>query len=332
MSNVNKSIRIPLSILDLATVREGKSIADTYANSLKLAQLAEQLGYKRYWLAEHHNMESIASAATSVLIGYIAQGTKTIRVGSGGIMLPNHAPLVIAEQFGTLATLYPGRIDLGLGRAPGTDQLTSMALRRDRYAAYDFPEQVKELLTYFSANNRTSKIRAIPGEGLDIPVWILGSSTDSAYLAAAMGLPYAFASHFAPAHLMEALQIYRNNFKPSVYLQQPYTMAAINVIAAGTTEEAVYLGTSFQQLFAGVIRGNPKPLPMPVDNINSAVSPLEEAAIQQMLTYSFRGDQELIKEKLNAFIYATKVDELMIVSHVYDQEAKRKSYELIMNV
>ncbi len=331
MSNVNKRIKIPLSVLDLATIREGKSIADTYENSLKLAQHTEQLGYKRYWLAEHHNMESIASAATSVLIGYIAQGTKTIRVGSGGIMLPNHAPLVIAEQFGTLATLYPNRIDLGLGRAPGTDQLTSMALRRDRYAAYDFPEQVKELLTYFSADNRTSKIRAIPGEGLDIPVWILGSSTDSAYLASAMGLPYAFASHFAPTYLMEALQIYKNNFKPSVYLQQPYAMAAINIIAADTTEEANYLGTSFQQLFAGVIRGNPKPLPMPVADISSVISPLEEVAIQQMLTYSFRGDQQLIKEKLNTFIDATKVDELMIVSHVYDQEAKRKSYQLIMD-
>jgi luciferase family oxidoreductase group 1 len=331
MSNVNKRIKIPLSVLDLATIREGKSISDTYDGSLKLAQHAEHLGYKRYWLAEHHNMESMASAATSVLIGYIAQGTRTMRVGSGGIMLPNHAPLVIAEQFGTLATLYSNRIDLGLGRAPGTDQLTSMALRRDRFAAYDFPEQVKELLTYFSANNRTSKIRAIPGEGLDIPVWILGSSTDSAYLASAMGLRYAFASHFAPAHLMEALQIYRNNFKPSVYLQQPYSMAAINVIAAGTIEEAVYLSTSFQQLFAGVIRGNPKPLPLPVDDITSAITPLEEAAMQQMLTYSFRGDQQLIKEKLISFIDATKVDELMIVSHVYDQDVKRKSYELIMN-
>ena len=320
---------VALSVLDLATVRQGKTIADTYENSLKLAQHVEALGYKRYWLAEHHNMESIASAATSVLIGYIAQGTKTLRVGSGGIMLPNHAPLIIAEQFGTLATLYPNRIDLGLGRAPGTDQTTSLALRRDRYAAYNFPEQVQELLTYFSSDNNVSKVRAIPGEGLDIPVWILGSSTDSAYLAAAMGLPYAFASHFAPTHLMEALQIYHNKFQPSAYLKEPYTIAAANVIAADTTEEANYMGTSFQQLFAGVIRGNPKPLPMPVHDIASVVSPLEDAAIQQMLTYSFRGDQQLIKEKLTGFINATMVDELMVVCHVYDQPAKQYSYKLI---
>ncbi|CAN5586627.1 LLM class flavin-dependent oxidoreductase [soil metagenome] len=317
------------SVLDLATVRAGKTINDTFNNSLKLAQHTEQLGYKRFWLAEHHNMESIASAATAVLIGFIAGGTTTMRIGSGGIMLPNHAPLIIAEQFGTLASLYPGRIDLGLGRAPGTDQLTAMALRRDRFAANNFPEQVQELLTYFSSANNTAAVRAIPGEGLDIPVWILGSSTDSAYLAAAMGLPYAFASHFAPAYLLPALSIYREHFKPSVYLQEPYTMAAVNVVAAETMGDATYAATSFLQLAASIIKGKPKALPMPVKTMSGLWSAAEEAAVQQMRAYSFVGDALVVQKQLQGFLDDTQVDELMIVSHIYDQEVKLRSYEIV---
>ncbi|MEP6682220.1 MAG: LLM class flavin-dependent oxidoreductase [Parafilimonas sp.] len=323
---------IHFSVLDLATVREGKDIADTYQNSIKLAQHVEQLGYKRYWLAEHHNMESIASAATSILIGYIANATKTLRVGSGGIMLPNHAPLIIAEQFGTLATLYPNRIDLGLGRAPGTDQVTSMALRRDRFAAYNFPEQVKELLTYFSADNKNALVRAIPGEGLDIPIWILGSSTDSAYLAASMGLPYAFASHFAPTYLLQALDIYREKFQPSVYLRQPYAMAAVNVVAAETNEEAAFASTSFLQLATSIVRGKPKPMPLPINNMNDFWTPLEEEAVQRMRAYSFVGDKASVQQQLQQFIDITQVDELMIVSHIYDQHIKLRSYEIVAEI
>ncbi len=229
---------IPFSVLDLATVIEGKTPADTFKNSLDLAQHAENWGYTRYWLAEHHNMISVASSATSVVIGYIAGGTKKIRVGSGGIMLPNHSPLVIAEQFGTLASLYPHRIDMGLGRAPGTDQLTAMAIRGERFnAANDFPQDVLRLQAYLSSDNSTSSVRAIPGEGLDIPIWILGSSTDSARLAAALGLPYAFASHFAPAQFLSAINIYRQNFKPSAHLKAPYVLACVNVVAAHTDKE-----------------------------------------------------------------------------------------------
>ena len=247
---------IPLSILDLAPITAGNSAEATFKNSLLLAQRAEELGYHRYWLAEHHNTESVASSATAVLIGYIAGGTTTMRVGSGGVMLPNHAPLVVAEQFGTLASLYPGRIDLGLGRAPGTDQLTAMALRRNRIeSVHDFPEDVIALQNYFSKENSTAKVRAIPGEGLDIPIWILGSSTDSARLAALLGLPYAFASHFAPTQFIAAMDIYRNTFRPSKYLDKPYMMACINVIAADTDGEAERLVTSFYQLGLGLVTG-----------------------------------------------------------------------------
>ncbi|WP_153798134.1 LLM class flavin-dependent oxidoreductase [Foetidibacter luteolus] len=323
---------VEFSVLDLAAVREGKSIADTFANSLATAQYTEQLGYKRYWLAEHHNMESIASAATSVLIGYIANGTQTIRVGSGGIMLPNHSPLVIAEQFGTLDALYPGRIDLGLGRAPGTDQVTAAALRRDRFAANDFPDQVNELLGYFSADNKKASVRAIPGEGANVPVWILGSSTDSAYLAAAMGLPYAFASHFAPAYLMDALSIYRKQFKPSAFLQQPYSMAAVNVIAADTTAQASYAATSFLQLAVGFVRGFPKPLPQPVASMDDLWTPAEAAAVQQMRHYSFTGDKETVKQQLTGFLKATQVNELMIVTNTYDPDVKKRSFEIVAEI
>lgn len=323
---------VSYSVLDLATVRQGKPIADTYENSLRLAQHAEHLGYKRFWLAEHHNMESIASAATVVMIGYIAGGTKTIRVGSGGIMLPNHAPLIVAEQFGTLATMFPNRIDLGLGRAPGTDQITAAALRRDRFAAYNFPEQVQELLQYFSPNNQDAPVRAIPGEGLNIPVWILGSSTDSAHLAAALGLPYAFASHFAPAQLMQAIQIYHNEFNPSIYLQEPYTMAAVNIVAAESNDLAAYAATSFMQLATGIFRGKTKPLPPPVKSMEGLWTAAEEMAVQQMRTYSFVGDAAQVQSQLQGFVDKTMVNELMIVSNIYDQEVKLRSFEIVAGV
>lgn len=326
----NDKLNIPLSVLDLAPILEGSDIATSFSNSLALAQKAEQLGYTRYWLAEHHNMESIASSATAVLIGHIAGGTHTIRVGSGGIMLPNHAPLVVAEQFGTLATLYPGRIDLGLGRAPGTDQLTAMALRRNRMeTAADFPNEVIELQKYFSADNATAPVRAIPGEGLDIPIWILGSSTDSARLAALFGLPYAFASHFAPTYFREAITIYRNNFKPSRYLDKPYVMACVNVVAADTNEEADRLMTSLYQLWLGIIRNKRSPLRLPLDSAEGMWTEYEEASIKDRMTYSFIGDKERVKGQLRSFIQATQVDEVMAVSHIYDLSARLHSYQVL---
>jgi luciferase family oxidoreductase group 1 len=320
----------PLSVLELALVTEGHTATESLKNALDLAQKTERLGYSRFWLAEHHNMRGVASSATSILIGYIAGGTSSIRVGSGGIMLPNHAPLIIAEQFGTLATLYPNRIDLGLGRAPGTDQLTIQALRRDRYAAMEFPQNVKELQTYFSVENRTASVRAFPGEGLDIPIWILGSSTDSAYLAASMGLPYAFASHFAPAHLHAALRIYHENFVPSDHLSAPYTMACVNVIAADTNEEAQRLGTSIKEQFLGILTGKRELLQAP--NPDKEWDPLEEAALEQMIAYTFVGGPEKVKAELQAFIDKTQVDELMIASAIYDHEARVKSYEILKSM
>lgn len=321
---------IPFSVLDLAVILDGHTPQDTFTNSLHLAQKAEQLGYKRYWLAEHHNMESIASSATAVLIGYIAGGTKTIRVGSGGIMLPNHAPLVVAEQFGTLASLYPNRIDLGLGRAPGTDQITAMALRRDRMnAAMNFGEEIQELRTYLSAENKNAKVRAIPGEGIDIPIWILGSSTESARLAGVLGLPYAFASHFAPTYFLEALQLYRQYFRPSAHLQQPYAMACVNVIAAETDTEADKLATSFYQLAMGIVRGKTKPLQPPVESMDGIWTEYEEAVVKSMMQYAFIGSKAKLKKELNDLIATTGINELMVVSHIYDAKAKEKSYELL---
>ncbi len=326
---INSTTHIPYSVLDLATVLEGKTPADSFKNSLSLAQHAEQLGFTRYWFAEHHNMPSVASSATSVLIGYVAGGTTTIRVGSGGIMLPNHAPLLIAEQFGTLASLYPGRIDLGLGRAPGTDQLTAYAIRGRNFGAeHNFPQDIQQLQTFFSAGNSDSKLRAIPGEGLDIPIWVLGSSTDSARVAAAMGLPYAFASHFAPAYFLQAIELYRNNFKPSEYLKQPYVIACVNVVAADTDAEAEKLSTSLKQLFLGIISGQRKLLQPPVDNMNEIWTPAQEAAAQQMLEYSFFGSGATIKKTIENFIQHTRIHEIMATSHIYDHEARLKSYGL----
>lgn len=319
---------IPLSILDLAPITAGNSAEATFKNSLLLAQRAEELGYHRYWLAEHHNTESVASSATAVLIGYIAGGTTTMRVGSGGVMLPNHAPLVVAEQFGTLASLYPGRIDLGLGRAPGTDQLTAMALRRNRIeSVHDFPEDVIALQNYFSKENSTAKVRAIPGEGLDIPIWILGSSTDSARLAALLGLPYAFASHFAPTQFIAAMDIYRNTFRPSKYLDKPYMMACINVIAADTDGEAERLVTSFYQLALGLVTGMRKPLQPPVDNMDNLWNEYQEAMVKQMMLYTFVGGKDKINNELSLFQQQTQLDEMMVTSHIYDPGARIHSYE-----
>lgn len=318
---------IPLSVLDLAMVLEGKTPADTLKNSLDLARKVEYLGYERFWLAEHHNMPGVASSATSVLIGYIAGGTTTIRVGSGGIMLPNHAPLMVAEQFGTLATLYPNRIDLGLGRAPGTDQLTARALNRDPQAVMEFPQNVQDIRTYLSAENRTAPVRAIPGEGLDIPIWILGSSTDSAYLAAALGLPYAFASHFAPAQLHAALRIYRDNFKPSDQLDTPYTIAGVNVVAADSDAEAELLATSFKQLFLGIITGKRKLLQAPHERLKPDA--MEEAALVQMTKYSFIGGPDKVGSEIRSFLDKTQIDELMVTSYIYEHEARVHSYEIL---
>lgn len=329
MSRMN----IPYSVLDLATVIQGGTPADSFRNSLSLAQHVEQLGYTRYWLAEHHNMESVASSATAVLIGHIAGGTKTIRVGSGGIMLPNHAPLIVAEQFGTLASLYPGRIDLGLGRAPGTDQLTAYAIRGKNFGAeHNFPEDIQRLQQFFSADNHDSKLRAIPGEGLDIPIWILGSSTDSARVAAALGLPYAFASHFAPTHFMNAIKLYRQCFKPSAQLKEPYVMACVNVVAADTDAEAKKLASSVQQLFIGVITGKRKLLQPPVENFSQHWSAEEAAAVQHMLTYSFVGSAATIKNDMQDFIKETGVNEIMATSHIFDHAARLHSYELFAEV
>ncbi|MCB2377581.1 LLM class flavin-dependent oxidoreductase [Hymenobacter sp. BT635] len=325
--------RVPVSVLDLAAIIENSTPADTFRNTLDLAQHAEKWGFTRYWLAEHHNMASIASSATAVLIGHVAGGTSTIRVGSGGIMLPNHAPLVVAEQFGTLASLYPGRIDLGLGRAPGTDPLTARALRRDTVgAATEFPQQVQELQTYLSADNAANKVRAVPGEGLDIPIWLLGSSTYSAQLAGFLGLPFAFASHFAPTHLHAALELYRSSFRPSAHLATPYAAACVNVIAADTDERAEYLATSFHQFALNIIRGTSRPLQPPVATMSGLWHELEEEAVSQMMTYSFIGGPATVQRQLQYFLQATQVDELLAVSHIYDHEARLRSYEVLKTV
>lgn len=325
---------LPVSVLDLATIVQGdESAAPAFKRSLLFAQHAERYGYKRYWFAEHHNMESVASAATSILIGYVAAQTNTIRVGSGGIMLPNHAPLVIAEQFGTLASLYPGRIDLGLGRAPGTDPVTSYALRRANTGDVNqFPNDVVELMRYLGPREADAKVRAIPGQDTNVPVWLLGSSTFSAQLAGMLGLPFAFASHFAPAQLHDALAVYRSHFKPSEHLQQPYAMACVNVIAADTDEEAHRLATSFYQLALGLFRNDRRPLPPPVASMDDIWSDREKLGVQQMTAYSFLGSIETVQTSLQAFVDATDVDEIMVASHIYDPSVKLKSMERVASL
>lgn len=329
---MNKKLsEIPVSILDLATITQGDaSIADAFKRSMALAQHAERLGYQRYWFAEHHNMESVASAATSVLIGYVAEHTSTIRVGAGGIMLPNHAPLVIAEQFGTLESLYPGRIDLGIGRAPGTDPVTSNALRRSlKGDINDFPNDVIELINYLGPKNAGAKVRAIPGEGTQVPVWLLGSSTFSAQLAGILGLPFAFASHFAPTYLLDALQVYRTHFKPSSFLEQPYAMACVNVIAADNDDQAHSLATSFYQLALGLFRNDRRPLPPPLASMEGIWTEREKLGVSQMMEYSFIGDIARVKELLQSFLDKTGVDEIMVASHLYDVNAKMRSMEMV---
>lgn len=332
---MKKDLRnIPVSVLDLANIIQGDTTPkNAFDRSIVFAQAAERFGYRRYWFAEHHNMESVASAATAVVIGHVAQQTSTIRIGSGGIMLPNHAPLVIAEQFGTLEALYPGRIDLGLGRAPGTDQATAYALRRNLQADVDqFPSDVAELIRYLGPADKQGKVRAVPGVGTGIPVWILGSSTFGAQLAAAMGLPFGFAAHFAPTQLSAALEVYYTKFKPSVFLDKPYALTCVNVIAADTTEEAMYLSTSLYQLALGMIRGQRRPMAPPVHNLDSLWSFEEQAAVKQMFHYTFVGDHNKLSEELSAFVNRTGIDEVMVASNVFDVDAKVRSLEIIASL
>jgi luciferase family oxidoreductase group 1 len=319
----------PLSILDLAPIPEGGSATDALHNSLRLAQKAEELGYRRFWLAEHHGMAGIASAATSVCIGYVAGGTRTIRVGSGGIMLPNHAPLVVAEQFGTLASLYPDRIDLGLGRAPGTDQLTARALRRDLMTrAEEFGHDIQELQSYFAPALPGQRLRAVPGEGLNVPIWLLGSSLYGAQLAALLGLPYAFASHFAPDEMMRALEVYRTGFRSSAQLDRPYAMLTVNLFAADTDAEARRHFTSLQQAFLNLRRGRPGKVPAPIDDIDSFWTPEEKAGVAHALMYSFVGSADTIEQSLRSFLAKTQPDELMVAGHFYDHAARLRSLEI----
>lgn len=320
---------IPLSVLDLSPIVEGGTVADSFRNSVDLARHVEALGYQRFWLAEHHNIPGIASAATSVLIGHVAAGTSTLRVGSGGIMLPNHAPLVIAEQFGTLEALYPGRIDLGLGRAPGTDQVTSRALRRDPSAADDFPDQVQELISLLGRPNPAQRVKAIPGANSHVPVWLLGSSTFSARLAAFLGLPFAFAAHFAPRMLHDALKAYRDNFQPSGHLEKPHAMVGLPVIAADSDEEARFLSTSVLQQILNLIRHAPTPVPPPIASMDGRWSPAERAAVQDHLGAAIIGGPETVRTKLEEFVAATGADELMIHSGFHRHEDRRRSYEIV---
>jgi luciferase family oxidoreductase group 1 len=324
---------IPFSVLDLAPVPEGSEVADSFRNTLELARRAEALGYRRFWLAEHHNMRGIASSATAVLIGHIAGGTKTIRVGSGGVMLPNHSPLVVAEQFGTLEALYPGRIDLGLGRAPGTDQITMRALRRNFSSANeDFPRDVAELRAYFAPPRPGQLVSAVPGEGLRVPLWLLGSSLYSARLAAELGLPFAFASHFAPDYLLHALEVYRENFRPSEELKEPYALACLNVFAAETDAEARRLYTSLQLAFINLRRGRPGKLPPPVETLEGFASELEMAGVEHALRYTVVGSRATVSAGLEAFAELTRADELMLTSQIYDHAARLRSFEIVAAV
>jgi luciferase family oxidoreductase group 1 len=324
--------RPAFSILDLAPIPAGATPADALHRTLDLAQHAERRGYRRFWLAEHHNMIGIASAATAVAIGYVAGGTRTIRVGAGGIMLPNHAPLVIAEQFGTLDALYPRRIDLGLGRAPGTDQLTLRALRRSPLAADTFPRDVIELQALLGPVREGQTIQAVPGGGSNVPLWILGSSLFGAQLAAELGLPYAYASHFAPEALLTALETYRRSFTPSPQLDRPYAMAGVNVFAADTDAEAGVLFTSAQQAFVNVVRGTPRRLPPPIDDIERYWTPVEKAQVAARLACSFVGSPETVRDGLNGFIERTRVDEVIVASAIYDHAARLRSCDIVADL
>ncbi|PIJ51018.1 hypothetical protein BL250_01610 [Erwinia sp. OLTSP20] len=327
---MTEKTQLRVSVLDLAPIPQGATPRDAFHSSLALAQLAEKLGYHRYWLAEHHNMTGIASAATSVLIGHLAAHTSTLHLGSGGVMLPNHAPLVIAEQFGTLASLFPGRIDLGLGRAPGSDQRTMMALRRDIPGRADtFPEDVKQLIEWFDYQQQEQPaIQPVPGLGLRVPIWLLGSSLYSAQLAAQLGLPFAFASHFAPEMLFQALHLYREKFQPSARLEKPYAMVCINVVAADSERDARFLFTSMQQQFINLRRGKPGPLPPPVDNMDTIWSPSEQFGVQQALSMSVVGDREKVRQGLAALRRETQADEIMLNGQIFDRQARLDSFAL----
>jgi luciferase family oxidoreductase group 1 len=325
---------IPLGVLDLAPINKGSDAAQSFKNSVRLAQHVEELGFSRLWLAEHHNMPGIGSSATSVLIGHIAGQTERIRVGSGGVMLPNHAPLVIAEQFGTLESLYPGRIDLGLGRAPGSDQATAYALRRTLHSSGDeFPQQVEELQNYFSENPKGS-VRAFPGTGLDVPLWLLGSSGFSAQLAAIKGLPFSFASHFAPDYTMQALQLYHQNFKPSAALKEPYAMVGVNVIAADTQERAEWLATSSQQQMFALMRGMPTHFQPPIDDLEAVWSPREISIFKEKLASESMivGTPDVVREKLRNFISKTRANEVIVNSQIFHLEDRLRSYSIVGNM
>lgn len=324
---------VPFSILDLAPIVQGADASQAFRHSLDLAQHADAWGYERYWLAEHHNMTGIASAATAVVIGHIASGTKRIRVGSGGVMLPNHSPLVIAEQFGTLASLYPGRIDLGMGRAPGTDMRTARALRRDLVSnANNFPQDVREIQALFADPEPNQAVLAVPGAGLKVPLWILGSSLFGAQLAAAFGLPFAFASHFAPDALLQALDVYRRDFQPSAQLQEPYAAAGVGLFAAETEHDARRIFTSSQQQFTNLHRGSPGPVQPPIDNMDDYWSPHEKNSVNHMLQYAIVGEPDSVKSQLEAFVRKTQVDELILTGQIYDHGARLRAYEIAADV
>lgn len=321
------------SILDLALVSEGHTFKQTFNNVLKLAQQAEISGYTRFWLAEHHNAPNIGSSATVVLIGYVAQGTNTLQVGAGGIMLPNHSPLIVAEQFGTLGSLFPNRIDLGLGRAPGTDRATAEAIRSDfMQAAQSFPSELEKIQTYFSKGNAGAKVRAPVAEGVEVPIFILGSSTDSAHLAAKKGLPYAFASHFATRHLWEAIEIYRKEFKASKKMEKPYVMAGVNIIVADTDAEAERLSTSLVRLIVGIFTGQRGLVKPPTDMTSDLREIMQHPQVHQMLKYSFVGSKETVKAQVKAFLEQSKADELIAVTHLYDIKDRIRSFELFAEI
>ncbi|MET3699407.1 luciferase family oxidoreductase group 1 [Bacillus oleivorans] len=327
------NIQIPVSVLNLAPIREGQGPKEAIDAMVDLAQATEKMGYTRYWIAEHHNTATLVSSATAILIKHTLEHTEHIRVGSGGIMLPNHSPLVVAEQFGTMATIYPDRLDLGLGRAPGTDMLTASALRRSKNdSVYTFPEDVNALLQYFGPQEQQGYVKAYPGVGTNIPIYILGSSTDSAYLAAQLGLPYVFASHFAPRYMEEAISIYRKRFQPSQYLDSPYMMVCLNVIAAETDEEAQFESTTMQQFFLNVVRGSQMKLRPPVESMEHIWSPAEQEMAQAMTSVTFMGSKDSIRQQLKDFQDKYNVDEIMAVTYIFDPEKQKRSYEILKEV
>ncbi len=329
MTNIN----IPVSVLNLAPIREGQNAKEAIDAMVELAQATEEMGYERYWIAEHHNTPTLVSSATAILIKHTLENTKTIRVGSGGIMLPNHSPLVVAEQFGTMATIYPDRLDLGLGRAPGTDMTTASALRRSQHdSVYTFPEDVNELLKYFGPIERQTNVKAYPGVDTNIPIYILGSSTDSAYLAAKLGLPYAFASHFAPRYMEEAISIYRSRFQPSDYLDKPYMMVCLNVIATENDEEARREMTTMQRFFLNVVRGTSRPMQPPVDSMEGIWTEHEELMASSMTSVTLIGNKDSIRNQLTNFQEKYNVDELMAVSYIFDPVKQKRSYEILKEV